>query len=82
MLRTEATNRGIKANDFFVVRHVRGPSVLVEGGFLSNPLEARLLANPEYRERLATAIVEGVMGYVKARPHAIHGVGPVVKLEQ
>lgn len=68
VLRTEATNRGIKQRDLFVCRHVRGPSVLVEGGFLSNPVEARLLGNPEYRERLATAVVEGVMSYVKSRP--------------
>ena len=68
VLRTEATNRGIKQRDLFVCRHVRGPSVLVEGGFLSNPVEARLISNPEYRERLATAVVEGVMSYVKSRP--------------
>ena len=68
VLRTDASNRGIKRRDLFVCRHVRGPSVLVEAGFLSNPVEARLLANGPYRERLATAIVEGVMSYVKSRP--------------
>ena len=68
VLRTEAANRGIKRRDLFVCRHVRGPSVLVEAGFLSNPIEARLIGNGEYRERLATAIVEGVMSYVKSRP--------------
>ncbi len=70
VLRTEAANRGIKRRDLFVVRHVRGPSVLVEAGFISNPIEARLIANGEYRERLATAIVEGVMSYVKSRPRS------------
>ena len=70
VLRTEASNRGVKRRDLFVVRHVRGPSVLVEAGFISNPVEARLLANGEYRERLATAIVEGVMSYVKSRPRS------------
>ena len=35
---------------------------------LSNPIESKLIANGEYRERLATAIVEGVMSYVKSRP--------------
>lgn len=68
VLRTDATNRGIKARDLYVVRHVRGPSVLVEAGFLSNPVEARLLSNMQYRERIATAVVEGVMSYVKSRP--------------
>ncbi|MEO7319617.1 MAG: N-acetylmuramoyl-L-alanine amidase, partial [Chthoniobacteraceae bacterium] len=32
VLRTEASNRGIKQRDLFVCRHVRGPSVLVEAG--------------------------------------------------
>jgi N-acetylmuramoyl-L-alanine amidase len=68
VLRTDAENRGIKQRDFFVCRHVRGPAVLIEAGFLSNPVEARLVANGTYRERLATAVVEGVMSYVKSRP--------------
>ena len=81
VLRTEAANRGIKRRDLFVVRHVRGPSVLVEAGFLSNPIEARLLANGEYRERLATAVVEGVMSYVKSRPRPAEP-SPLAKLER
>jgi N-acetylmuramoyl-L-alanine amidase len=79
-LRTEAVNRGIKARDLYVVRHVRGPSVLVEAGFLSNPVESRLLSNFGYRDRLATAVVEGVMSYVKARSNP-PAPGPLVKLE-
>lgn len=79
VLRTDAANRGIKARDLYVVRHVRGPSVLVEAGFISNPIEARLIANASYRERLATAVVEGVMSYVKSRP-ATSASGPLVKL--
>jgi N-acetylmuramoyl-L-alanine amidase len=81
VLRTEAANRGIKRRDLFVVRHVCGPSVLIEGGFLSNPIEARLLANGAYRERLATAIVEGVMSYAKSRP-SIPEPAAVAKLER
>lgn len=68
VLRTDAANRGIKRRDLFVCRHVRGPSVLIEAGFMSNPVEARMLANAGYRERLATSVVEGVMSYVKSRP--------------
>ena len=81
VFRTDAPNRGIKARDLYVVRHVRCPAVLVEGGFLSNPLEARLISNPEYRERLAAAIVEGIMSYVKSRPRPKPEPGRFVKLE-
>ena len=67
---TEARNRGIKPSDLYMVRHTRAPSVLIEGGFLSNAFEARLLANPEYRDRLASAIAQGVMSYQKAQPRS------------
>ena len=66
--RTEATNRGIKADRLFVVRHTRAPAVLIETGFLSNPFEARLLATPEYRERIAGAIAEGVAEFARTMP--------------
>jgi N-acetylmuramoyl-L-alanine amidase len=42
--------------------------VLVEGGFLSNAFEARLLSSPEYRDRIAAAIVEGILTYHKSQP--------------
>ena len=68
VMRTEATNRGIRGRPLYVVRHTRSPAVLVECGFISNPFEARLIANTEYRDRLAKALAEGVMSYTKSRP--------------
>jgi N-acetylmuramoyl-L-alanine amidase len=41
----------------------------VEGGFINNPLEAQIISNGEYRDRLARAIAEGIMSYQKTRPH-------------
>ncbi len=69
--RTDAMNRGIKARELYVVRHTRCPAVLVEGGFINNPLDARLIGNTEYRDRLAKAIAEGVMTYQKSRPRPV-----------
>ncbi len=66
--RTEATNRGIKGRPLHVLRHTRCPAVLVECGFISNPMESRTIANVEYRDRLAKSIAEGVMNYTKSRP--------------
>jgi N-acetylmuramoyl-L-alanine amidase len=66
--RTEARNRGVYENDFYVIHHTKCPAALVEGGFVSNAFEAQLLRNDEYRERLAQGIAEGVMAYVKSRP--------------
>jgi N-acetylmuramoyl-L-alanine amidase len=69
VMRTEAVNRGIKGRELYVVRHTRCPAVLVEGGFINNPLEAQMISNDSYRERLARAIAEGIMSYQKTRPH-------------
>src|SRR5687768_3327151 len=66
--RTETGNRGIKARELYVVRHTRAPAVLIEAGFLSNPFDAQLLAASEYRDRLAAAIVEGVIQFHKTQP--------------
>jgi len=41
------------------------PTVLVECGFLSNPVEDRLLASPHYQDKLATGIADGVMAYLE-----------------
>jgi N-acetylmuramoyl-L-alanine amidase len=79
VMRTDAVNRGIKSRDLYVTRHTRCPAVLVEGGFINNPLEAQIISNAEYRERLARAIAEGIMSYQKTRPHP---VAPPAKLAQ
>jgi N-acetylmuramoyl-L-alanine amidase len=61
--RTQAVNRGTKAEQFFVIARVHHPAVLVEGGFLTNKDETAKLANPDYRERVAAAISEGIVNY-------------------
>ena len=65
--RLGALDRGTKERSFAVVRHTRCPAVLVEGGFMNNPAELRLLKEPAYRERLAGAIAEGVTAYHRQR---------------
>lgn len=62
-----AGNRGIKSRSLYVVRNVRSPAVLVEGGFISNPMEAQLLCNDSYRDRLASAIADGIASYIKSQ---------------
>jgi N-acetylmuramoyl-L-alanine amidase len=61
--RTNASNRGIKAEQFFVIANVRHPAVLVEGGFLSNKEDSEKLASADYREKMAQAISEGILRY-------------------
>jgi N-acetylmuramoyl-L-alanine amidase len=53
-------DRGIKRARFAVLRLTKIPAVLVEGGFLTERGESRLIAKPEWRKRLADAICTGV----------------------
>jgi N-acetylmuramoyl-L-alanine amidase len=57
-------NRGIRAEEWFVVRNARMPSVLVEVGFITNEAEARLLADPAYLRKLGDGIYNGIVSFV------------------
>src|ERR1035438_2049158 len=43
------------------------PAILVEGGYLSNPREARRIADPAYRQMLAEAVAAGLAQKSKAQ---------------
>ena len=60
---TQATNRGTRPQQFFVIANVHHPAVLVEGGFLTNKDDAVKLANAEYREQMAAGIAQGILQY-------------------
>ena len=59
---TTTDNRGIRRRGYYVLRNTRIPAVLVECGFLTNPMEARLALQSSYRQELADRIADGVMG--------------------
>ena len=61
------SDRGLKRARFKVLRLARAPSVLVEGGFMSNPREAALLKTEAYREQVARWVFEGVMAYRRSQ---------------
>ncbi len=65
-------DRGIKRARFAVLRLTRVPAVLVEGGFLTERGESRLIANKDWRDKLAAAISVGIENYhslaVKKQP--------------
>ncbi|MFW6312970.1 MAG: N-acetylmuramoyl-L-alanine amidase family protein [Spirochaetota bacterium] len=57
--------RGVRVANFFVVREARMPSILIETGFINNRTDLDLLTTPDYRQRLAEAIADGVAAYVR-----------------
>ena len=58
-----AFDRGIKRARFSVLSGVRHPAILLEGGFMTHPYEARLIDNEAYRNVLATGIVDAIRKY-------------------
>ena len=65
-------DRGIKRARFAVLRLTKVPAVLIEGGFLTERGECKLIANKDWRAKLAGAIGVGVESYralgVKKQP--------------
>ena len=59
-------DRGIKRARYSVLTGVKHPAILVEGGFMSHPYEARLIANPKYITAVARGISDAVTLYQKA----------------
>src|SRR3954462_3412297 len=56
-------DRGIKRARFAVLRLTKVPAVLVEGGFLTERGESKLISNKDWREKLAGAIGVGIENY-------------------
>ena len=59
-------DRGIKRARYLVIRDLRIPGVLLEGGFLSDASDAQRIASPDYREQLAERIARAVDNYRQA----------------
>jgi N-acetylmuramoyl-L-alanine amidase len=57
------TDRGVRERSFHVVRNTTMPAVLVEGGFLSSTVDVALLAQPDFRQKMAEAIGGAVYQY-------------------
>src|SRR6266403_4767859 len=65
-------DRGIKRARFAVLRLTKVPAVLIEGGFLTESGESKLISNKDWRGKLAAAIGVGIESYrelgVKKQP--------------
>jgi N-acetylmuramoyl-L-alanine amidase len=57
-------NRGVKQAGFRVLVTAFMPSVLVEIGFGTNPVDAAFISNPAKQDLMAKAIADGAMAYL------------------
>jgi len=66
--RTGARNRGIRPRSLHVTRQTRIPAILVEGGFMTDKMEAALLQTGAYMQLLAEGIADGVDTWTAHQP--------------
>ena len=60
----ESTARGIRAEEWFVVKNSNMPAVLIELGFVSNQKEALLLNDEKYLKKATLGIYNGITAFV------------------
>ncbi|OME12790.1 hypothetical protein BSK60_16945 [Paenibacillus odorifer] len=60
---TPLINRGLKTSNLHITRESKMPAILIEGGFMDNPDEAKLLMSDTYREECAEEIARGLCQY-------------------
>jgi N-acetylmuramoyl-L-alanine amidase len=59
-------NRGVRKAPFVVLIGADMPSILTEISFLSNPSDEQLLKKPEYRQRVAEGLYQGIASYLQS----------------
>jgi len=57
-------DNGIRRRGFFVLRNTTIPAVLVEVCYINHPSDGALLMDEQFRERVATAIFNGINEYL------------------
>ena len=59
-------NNSIKQANFYVLRGVQAPAILVEMGFISSPKDRARLNNKSAQKKMGEGIAKGVVAYLKA----------------
>jgi N-acetylmuramoyl-L-alanine amidase len=57
---------GVKQAPFYVLIGTKVPSILAEVSFISNPDEEKRLRTPEYRQKIAEGLYEGIKQYISS----------------
>lgn len=61
----QANDRGLFKSKFYVINHTTAPAILLEIGFMSNPIERVQLITDFRKQATAKAIAEGIDDYFK-----------------
>ncbi len=64
-VRNSLPMRRVAQAPFFVLRGAGMPAVLLETGFVTNANESHLLTTQAYQQKIAAAMAEGIINYIK-----------------
>jgi N-acetylmuramoyl-L-alanine amidase len=56
-------DRDVRRARFAVLRDAQMPAILIEGGYMTHPIEGKKIFDPGYRQEMAGAIVKGIQIY-------------------
>lgn len=60
-----AVDRSVRRARWEVLRTATMPAILIEGGYMSHPVEGRRIFDEGWRKQLAAAVVRGILSYQK-----------------
>jgi N-acetylmuramoyl-L-alanine amidase len=63
LVATGFPDRLLKKADYRVIKSTKMPAVLLESGFISNPVEEKQIFDPLFQDRVAQAVVNGLKEY-------------------
>ena len=64
---TGAQNRGVHTDAFYVIRNPKTAAILTEIGFGSSPVEGPKLADPNYRQKIASGIAQALFSFLNVK---------------
>lgn len=59
----DSIDRGVKQENFTVLRGARMPAIVVEAGFLTNEKEGHIIVKKKHRERVVNALLNGIEAF-------------------
>jgi len=63
--RIKLEDRGVKEAGFYVLKHTDMTSALIEGAFLTNAVEAKMLEDPKFLQKIAEGVAAGIQNYLR-----------------
>ena len=69
-------DHGVQQAAFVVLTTARRPAILVETGFATSPQDGAFLASSLGQHKIATAIADGIVGYLLEFERKLAGAGP------